>query len=85
MKKGHTLITSGPYSVVRHPIYTGILFGMVGSALVLGTNTSLIVIFLTILVVGIRIHQEEGLMRDKFGDEYRDYQRRVKTIIPWLV
>jgi protein-S-isoprenylcysteine O-methyltransferase Ste14 len=85
LKKGHTLITSGPYSVVRHPIYTGILFGVVGSALVLGTNTSLIVIFLTILFVGIKIHQEEGLMRDQFGDEHRDYQKRVKTIIPWLL
>ena len=85
LKKGHTLITSGPYSFVRHPIYTGLLFGVIGSALVLGTLASLIVISLTIIMVLIRIPQEEGLMKGEFGDAYIDYQKRAKAIIPWLL
>ncbi len=82
LKKGHTLVTGGPYSIVRHPIYTGILAGVVGSTLVLGTYSSLLVIALTLAVLLVRVRQEEGLMLGQFGDEYREYQRRVKRIIP---
>jgi protein-S-isoprenylcysteine O-methyltransferase Ste14 len=85
LKKDHVLITSGPYSLVRHPIYTGLLSGVIGSTLVLGTLASLVVVFLTILMVLIRIHQEEGLMKEEFGDAYRNYQKRAKAIIPWLL
>ncbi len=85
VKKGHTLITGGPYSIVRHPIYTGLLFGVTGSALVLGTYGSLVVILATVVVISIRIRQEERLMQEKFGDEYRDYRGRTKKIIPWVL
>lgn len=84
VKKGHTLVTSGPYSVVRHPIYTGLMFGVTGSALVLGTYGSLVVILASAVVIAIRIRQEEKLMQERFGDEYTDYRKRAKTIIPWV-
>jgi len=85
LKVGHTLITTGPYSVVRHPIYTGILTGMVGSTLVLGTYGSLFVLVLSSALVWVRIRQEEGLMKGEFGDAYQDYRKRTKTIIPWVL
>jgi len=85
LKKDHELITSGPYSTVRHPIYTGIMFGMVGSTLVLGTIGSLVVIFLAALVVAVRVKQEEGLMMSEFGNAYSDYRKRTKAIVPWLL
>ena len=84
VKKGHTLITDGPYSIVRHPIYTGLLLGVAGSALVLRTLSSVFVVVVVAVVIGIRIGQEERLMREQFGDEYREYQRKTKTILPWL-
>ena len=85
LKVGHTLVSDGPYSMVRYPIYTRILFGMVGSTLVLGTYGSLLVLVLSTAIVGVRIRQEEGLMEDEFGEAYRDYRRRTKTIIPWVL
>lgn len=85
LKKGHELVTTGPYSAVRHPIYTGIMLGMVGSTLVMGTVGSIGVVFLAALVVAVRIRQEEGLMVSRFGDAYEDYRKRTKTIVPWLL
>ncbi|HXW36453.1 MAG TPA: isoprenylcysteine carboxylmethyltransferase family protein [Nitrososphaerales archaeon] len=85
LKKEHTLTVTGPYSVVRHPIYTGILMGQLGSALVLGTFASLLVLVISVVFVWIRIRQEEGLMLEQFGDEYKDYKKKAKTIIPWVL
>jgi len=84
LKRGHELITGGPYAVVRHPIYTGLLFGTVGSTLVLGTVGSLGVVFPTALLVSVRIGQEEGLMMSQFGEAYSEYRRKAKGLIPWL-
>ncbi len=85
LKEGHTLVTTGPYSVVRHPIYTGIVTGLIGSAMVLGTYGSLVAICLSALLVAVRVRQEEGLLREHFGEEYEDYRKKSKTIIPWLL
>jgi protein-S-isoprenylcysteine O-methyltransferase Ste14 len=84
-KKGHELVTTRPYSVARHPIYTGILFGMLGSTLVLGTVGSLAVLVLASLVVAVRVRQEEGLMISQFGGGYEEYRGKTKAIIPWLL
>jgi protein-S-isoprenylcysteine O-methyltransferase Ste14 len=85
LKKGHELVTTGPYSAVRHPIYTGILLGMAGSTLVLGTVGSIGALVLAALVVAVRIRQEEGLMVSQFGEAYEDYQKKTKSIVPWLL
>jgi protein-S-isoprenylcysteine O-methyltransferase Ste14 len=85
LKKGHELVTTGPYSAVRHPIYTGIMFGMLGSTLVLGTVGSLAVLVLASLVVAVRVHQEEGLMVSQFGEAYEEYRKKTKTIVPWIL
>jgi protein-S-isoprenylcysteine O-methyltransferase Ste14 len=85
LKVGHTLISSGPYAIVRHPIYTGILFGMFGLMLVLGTYGSLFVLILSSALVWVRIRQEERLMREEFGEAYQEYKKSVRTIIPWVL
>jgi protein-S-isoprenylcysteine O-methyltransferase Ste14 len=84
IKRGQTLVKSGPYAIVRHPIYAGLLCGVVGSAVVLGNYGSLIVVALAVLFVLVRITQEERLMREEFGVEYLDYAARVKALIPWI-
>ena len=78
-------MTTGPYSAVMHPIYTGIPFGMLGSTLVLGTVGSLVVLFFATLVVTVRVRQEEGPMISQFGDAYGGYIRKTKALIPWLL
>jgi len=85
LKKGHELVTTGPYALVRHPIYTGMMFGMLGSTLVLGTVGSISVLFLAALIVAVRVRQEEGLMVSQFGDAYLEYRKKTKTIVPWLL
>jgi protein-S-isoprenylcysteine O-methyltransferase Ste14 len=83
MKEGHELITSGPYRFVRHPIYTGMLVALVGSALASG------VIWLAILVVFLfnflyRLPIEERYMMQLFPKEYPEYKKRTKKLIPFI-
>ncbi len=84
LKKGHTLVRSGPYAIVRHPIYTGISFGIVGSAIALNTVSGILGIIFVILFSLLRISAEERLMREKFGKEYEEYSKQVKMFIPWI-
>lgn len=84
VKEGQTLTTNGPYSAVRHPIYTGLLFGVLGSFAVLGTLFSAVVVVAWVVVVAIRIPQEESFMTEEFGDAYKDYKKKAKTLIPWV-
>jgi protein-S-isoprenylcysteine O-methyltransferase Ste14 len=84
LKKGHTLVRTGPYAVVRHPIYTGISFGMLGSAIALGNAFGIVVLFGTMLFVFFRMGDEERIMVEKFGDGYLKYETGVRRFIPFL-
>ncbi|HYS53537.1 MAG TPA: isoprenylcysteine carboxylmethyltransferase family protein [Thermoanaerobaculia bacterium] len=84
VKADHELIRSGPYAVVRHPIYTGLLAGVAGTALARATIGA----FCGVVLIGvgclIKIRVEERMMTEQFGDAYRDYRRDVRTLIPFL-
>ncbi len=80
---GHRLRTSGPYAVVRHPIYLGILVYHVGASLALESAlllASTLAYILPLLLV--RIAWEERVLRDGFGDDYASYARRVPPLVP---
>jgi len=85
LKEEHELIERGPYRVVRHPIYTGILAMFAGTAIPTGYFGG----FLGLLVVSVsfwlKLKREEDLMLKHFPGKYAIYQRRVKRIIPFLV
>jgi protein-S-isoprenylcysteine O-methyltransferase Ste14 len=85
LKKGQTLVKNGPYGIVRHPIYTGITIGIVGSAIAENTVTGLIAIFFVLLFSYFRIRDEEKLMKEKFGSDYADYAKNVKAFVPWIL
>jgi protein-S-isoprenylcysteine O-methyltransferase Ste14 len=70
---------------VRHPIYTGITIGIVGSAIAENTVTGLIAIFFVLLFSYFRIKDEEKLMKEKFGSDYADYAKKVKAFVPWIL
>ena len=82
----HELVRSGPYCVVRHPIYTSMFCMLLGTGLLLATPLLLLLpsIFLFIIGTEIRVRIEDGLLASRFGDQFRDYQRRVAAYIPYL-
>ena len=82
VKKDHELIRRGPYAVVRHPIYSGILLGLVGTAIAVGEVRELIGVALFAIGFRVKSLTEEQFMEEEFGGEYREYKRRVKALIP---
>lgn len=85
MLEDHELVTTGPYALVRHPIYSGLLALLVATGL---ARTDLATTLLAALVyVGgtlLRTRREEGLLRETFGAEYESYAERVPALIPRL-
>lgn len=85
LKGGHELITSGPYALVRHPIYTGLLTMFVATVMVLGHVAGIVAAPLVFLSFWVKLRSEEKLMLKKFPNEYADYRQRVKRLIPFVL
>lgn len=83
VKEDHELIRTGPYSYVRHPIYTGLIAGLIGTAICAGTLRAAlgVAILSTALVVKSRI--EERFMRETFPGQYEKYREEVPALIPF--
>jgi protein-S-isoprenylcysteine O-methyltransferase Ste14 len=84
LKDGHNLVTTGPYAFVRHPIYTGIVFAMAGSALVSGTAGAPLGFVLFALGFVVKLGSEEKLMRAHFGDEHAQWAATTKKLVPFV-
>lgn len=86
IKQGHELIRKGPYNVVRHPIYSGLLLAAVGTAVAFGAIRHLLAIPLVFLGFWIKLRVEEQLLTQEFGEQYAAYRREVKgAIIPYIL
>jgi len=81
----HRLVRTGIYKHLRHPAYTGALIAHLGIGLSFSNWFSLTLSVVPFLVaVMYRIHVEEQALREAFGEEYRDYSRGTKRLIPKL-
>lgn len=80
----HKLVTWGPYSRIRHPMYAAILTLMFATGLIAADWLILVISALNLLVVYKRIDSEERMMIDHFGDEYREYMHRTRRLLPRL-
>jgi len=80
--KNHQLIRSGPYRLVRNPIYTGFLMAVLGTAIMIGELRAILALVLMLAAVLYKTHQEEKLLREQFPQEYMEYKRKVKSLIP---
>jgi protein-S-isoprenylcysteine O-methyltransferase Ste14 len=85
IKQDHELITTGPYAVVRHPIYTGILTGFLGMAIAISQVRGFIVFVLIFLVLWIKLRMEEQWMRSQFGETYATYAHQTAALVPYLL
>lgn len=85
VQKGHKVITSGPYALIRHPSYTGVLISSAGFAIGVGTLIGAIlataIIFWSLIK---RIDVEEKELSQKLGKEYKDYMKRTKRLLPFI-
>jgi protein-S-isoprenylcysteine O-methyltransferase Ste14 len=80
IKQGHELITTGPYAVVRHPIYTGILAGFLGTRDRLSQVRGFIVFVLIFLILWVKLRVEEQWMRSQFGETYATYAHQTAAL-----
>ena len=85
VKENHELIRSGPYAIVRHPIYSGGLLALFGTALAVGELRGLIGVALTLVGWRMKLRLEEAFMAGQFGAAYTRYQREVKALIPFVL
>jgi protein-S-isoprenylcysteine O-methyltransferase Ste14 len=84
IKQGHELITTGPYARVRHPIYTGILAGFLGTAIALSQVRGVLGFVLIFVVLWAKLRMEEEWMRSQFGETYTTYVHRTAALVPYL-
>ncbi len=85
VKQDHQLIRSGPYSVVRHPIYSGLLLAMFGTAIYMGEICGLLAVALATWAWKMKSRLEEAYMESEFGDQYVSYRKEVKALVPFFM
>jgi protein-S-isoprenylcysteine O-methyltransferase Ste14 len=84
VRREHSLRTTGPYSVTRHPIYTAILAMLVGTALTQGLGRYALLVVATTLILRRKAVAEERLLAREFPEQYASYRRRVPRLVPRL-
>jgi protein-S-isoprenylcysteine O-methyltransferase Ste14 len=84
IQPGHTLVTDGIYSVIRHPSYLGLVAGSFGWALAFRSVVGLVLAALMIIPLIGRIRAEEALLREQFGKEYDAFCARTSRLIPGI-
>lgn len=82
IQPGHTLVTTGPYAVIRNPSYLGLLINAAGWALAFRSGVGLLLTVLIVPPLLARIRSEEALLQATFGDAYETYRRRTARLVP---
>ena len=84
-KEDHRIIDTGPYGMVRHPIYTGLIIAILATGIAVGTWTALLGALFICFGEWQKARMEEGFLSVELGQEaYRSYSRRVPMIVPFL-
>ncbi len=84
LKQDHKLIQNGPYRFVRHPLYSGLLLAVFGTACAFGIWHRLLGAGLILACFLRRAFMEDRLMQSRFGDEFAAYRRRTGQIVPGI-
>ncbi|SRR5258708_889798 len=84
-KEGHRVIDTGPYGLVRHPIYTGLIAAILVTGVAVGTLSAMLGAVLISLGMAFKARMEEGFLTHELGaDAYGPYCRRVPMLVPFL-
>ncbi|MBF0103842.1 MAG: isoprenylcysteine carboxylmethyltransferase family protein [Deltaproteobacteria bacterium] len=84
IKEAHVLVRTGPYALVRHPIYSGIFLALVGGVITSGEIKGVVALVLIFFSFVYKINREEEFMRSRFADQYAAYQQTTKKLIPFM-
>lgn len=84
VKQDHELVQTGPYRFVRHPIYTGLLVALTGSALSWNRWFGLYAVAVLFVAFCLKLRREEQFMRETFGEKYAAYCARTKRLVPFV-
>ena len=84
VKQSHQLVRTGPYRIVRHPIYTGFLLAALGTAVAVGQYRCLLATLIAAFAWAAKSRVEEQFMTAQFGGAYEAYKRNVKALIPFV-
>lgn len=82
LKENHELIRTGPYRTIRHPIYTGILLGILGTAVAIGEVRALVALAVIWLSFYIKARREESLLAQEFGERFSEHQQHTGMFFP---
>lgn len=82
LKEGHELIRSGPYRSIRHPIYTGILLALLGTAIAFGEVRGLFAVAIVWLSFYIKARREESFLSQEFGPGFTDHKQHTGMFLP---
>jgi protein-S-isoprenylcysteine O-methyltransferase Ste14 len=80
IKENHELHTEGPYSITRHPIYAGILGMLLGTAFIIDFGVFLAFFLCVFILFKVKINNEEKLLIETFGEEYKAFQKRTPQL-----
>jgi protein-S-isoprenylcysteine O-methyltransferase Ste14 len=84
IQPGHTLVTTGIYSTIRHPSYLGLIVSTFGWGLAFRSWAGVVLAGLTIPILIARMNAEEALLRSQFGSDYEGYCGRTARLVPGL-
>ena len=84
IRADHELIRTGPYRWIRHPIYTGMLIGLAGTALVLGENRGIVSFAIAAASFYFKARKEEKFLAQEFGSRFQEHTQRTGMFLPRL-
>jgi protein-S-isoprenylcysteine O-methyltransferase Ste14 len=82
IRAGHELIRTGPYRAIRHPIYTGMLLGLAGTALTLGEVRGLLSFAITLAAFYAKARKEEAFLAQEFGPRFEEHAKHTGMFLP---
>ncbi len=85
LKEGHEIIRSGPYRLIRHPIYTGLIVAFAGTALARGEWRGLVAVAIAFAALWRKLRVEERWLTAEFGARYADYCRQTHALVPFIL